>query len=321
MGSGWAPAGMPLITTAFDRGSHGSRHLAVGRRRGLLVMAGVIVACCPVLGPSSVAHGAMGALPLPGSVSPVTFPPVACEQRLAHAAGNGKLAIVGASFTAGVGAGSPGRSWAVLLARMLRWDAVVYGDPGAGYVRPGFERDGPVAAEIGRIDLRALRPTLIIVQAGHDDIGVPPGLERSRVEQTIAMIRAQAPQARIALITVFTGRTPKPAAYQTDAAIVAGATAADSQVILIDPLEAGWRFQRVHDGLHPTADGSAWIAGKVAQALEDNGIRPAAAWPDRGAIICDRAVPIPAPGHPAPGHLAPQYLAPGYPRYPPRSWH
>lgn len=45
------------------------------------------------------------------------------------------LAIVGASFTAGVGPGRPGQSWAVLLARLLHWDAVVYGDPGAGYVR------------------------------------------------------------------------------------------------------------------------------------------------------------------------------------------
>lgn len=267
----------------------------------------------------------MEALPIPGSVSPVMFPalpvppPVDCQQRLARSAGNGKLAIVGASFTAGVGA-SPDRSWAVALARMLHWDAIVYGDPGAGYVRPGVQRDGPVAAEIGRIDLRAIHPTLIIVQAGHDDIGVPPDLERSRVEQTIAMIRAEAPKARIALVTVFTGLHPTAAAYQTDTAIVAGATAADNQVILIDPLEAGWRFQRVHDGLHPTADGSSWIAGQVAQVLQDNGIRPAAAWPGRGPIICDWAVPIPAPGHPAPGHLAPRHLAPGR-SDPLRSWH
>ena len=43
-----------------------------------------------------------------------------------------RLAVVGASFTAGVGSGNPDRSWAVLLARLLHWDAVVYGDPGAG---------------------------------------------------------------------------------------------------------------------------------------------------------------------------------------------
>ncbi len=94
--------------------------------RSRLTVAGAVVACCTVLGPGSAAHGAMGAMPPPGWVSTVTFRPLpasrqtGCEQRLERAHGNGKLAIVGASFTAGVGAGDPGRSWAVLLARTRR---------------------------------------------------------------------------------------------------------------------------------------------------------------------------------------------------------
>ena len=76
----------------------------------------------------------------------------ACEQEIERAPGTGgpRLAIVGASFTAGVGSG-PSRSWAVLLTRHLRWDAVVDGVPGAGYVRAGAGRSGsrgPVAAEM-----------------------------------------------------------------------------------------------------------------------------------------------------------------------------
>ena len=67
----------------------------------------------------------------------------ACEQKLERDPGrqgqDGRglpaLAIVGASFTAGVGSGNPGKSWAADLARLLHWDAVIYGDPGAGYVR------------------------------------------------------------------------------------------------------------------------------------------------------------------------------------------
>ena len=66
---------------------------------------------------------------------------------------------------------------------------------------------GPVAAEIARLDLHALAPALVIVQAGHDDIGVPPRLEQQRVEQAVALIRAEAPHAKIALLTVFTGRS------------------------------------------------------------------------------------------------------------------
>jgi hypothetical protein len=73
------------------------------------------------------------------------------------------------------------------------------------------------------------------VQAGHDDIGVPPAPERQRVEQAIAAIRAAAPRARIVLLTVFGGRSPAAAASRTDRAIVTAARAADRAVIIIDP--------------------------------------------------------------------------------------
>ena len=217
----------------------------------------------------------------------------ACEQEVERSPGLGvpRLAIVGASFTAGVGSG-PGRSWAVLLARHLRWDAVVDGVPGAGYVRAGAGRPGsrgPVAAEIARAGLGALQPSLVIVQAGHDDIGVPPALERRRVAQAVGAIRAEAPRAKIVLLTVFPGRSHRMAAYRTDLAIVAAARAADPAVIIIDPLTAGWRYAHVRDGLHPTAAGSAWIAGRVVAVLREYGVRPAAVSDGRGAIVCDPA--------------------------------
>jgi acyl-CoA thioesterase I len=214
----------------------------------------------------------------------------ACERELERELGPARprLVAVGASFTAGVGSG-PGRSWAVLLARRLRWNAVVYGVPGAGYVRPGARRGGPVLAEVGRVGLSALRPSLVIVQAGHDDIGVPPALERQRVAQAIAAVRAAAPRARIVLLTVFAGRSPAAAATRTDRAIVTAARAADRSVIVIDPLTGRWRFPHVRDGLHPTAAGSAWIAGRVAAVLREHGVRPAPAPPaGRPApVVCD----------------------------------
>ena len=246
------------------------------------------------------------ALRLPGPAAESGHPrePVAgCEPKLERAQrqptdGHGvpALAIVGASFTAGVGPGNPGKSWAVVLAGLLHWDAVIYGDPGAGYVRAGVGRKGPVAAEIAQVDLRALTPALVIVQAGHDDIGVPLGLERSRVEQAVALIHAEVPQARIALLTVFAGRSPSAAAYRTDHAIVTAGRAADRNVIIMDPLAAGWTFPRSHDGLHPTAPGSAWIARTVAGILREHGVRPVPPHPDTAAaIICDWSIPAPAP--------------------------
>jgi acyl-CoA thioesterase I len=246
--------------------------------------------------------------PPPG---PRTLGEQACVEGIegAHGPGLPRLAVVGASFTAGVGSG-PSRSWAVLLARHLRWDAVVDGVPGAGYVRAGAGRPGsrgPVAAEIARAGLRALQPSLVIVQAGHDDIGVPPAFERHRVEQAVGLIRAEAPRAKIVLLTVFPGRAHRTAAYRTDLAIVAAARAADPAVIIIDPLAAGWRYAHVRDGLHPTAAGSTWIAGRVAAVLSKYGVRPAPVSAGRGAIICD---PATARLQRRPGHG--RVVVPGY---------
>jgi lysophospholipase L1-like esterase len=198
------------------------------------------------------------------------------------------VAIVGASFTAGVGAEDPDGAWAVLLARQLHWNAFVYGVPGAGYVHPGLDRKGPVSAEVTRVHLGALQPSLIIVQAGHDDMPVPPDLERLRVEQTVAKIRAQAPGAQIALVTVFAGRKHLPALYRIDQAIVAGAYAADPGVIIMDPLAEGWRFPRARDGLHPSPLGDTWIANKVSGILQQYGVRPVPAGLD--PALCTIAV-------------------------------
>jgi lysophospholipase L1-like esterase len=223
--------------------------------------------------------------------------PAGCEDRLERPGGGApRVAIVGASFTAGVGAGAPDRSWAVLLARMEHWDAVIYGDPGAGYVRPGVRHGGPVAHELAQAGLRALRPALVIVQAGHNDIGVPTQLEQRQVARAIALIRAEAPQARIALLTVFPGRSHAARVYQTDQAIVAAARAADAGVIIMDPLTGRWVFPRIRDNLHPTAAGDAQIALKVAGILRGHGVVPAGI----GGMICDTAISVLSPPVQAP---------------------
>jgi lysophospholipase L1-like esterase len=216
----------------------------------------------------------------------------ACEQRLERTRrGVPTMAIVGASYTAGVGPGSPALSWAVQLARMLRWNAVIDGVSGAGYVRAGAGGQGPVARMLARERLAALDPALVIVQAGHDDAGVPPRIERQRVRQAIALIRAEAPHARIALMTVFTGRPPSrsSALYRMNAAIVAAGIAADHQVIVMDPLH--WRFQHAGGGLHPTAAGDTWIARKAAAILRAHGVLPAAS-AGKALMICDAAAGV-----------------------------
>ena len=207
----------------------------------------------------------------------------ACEQGLERRHGRAPgalptMAIVGASYTAGVGPHDPELSWAVQLARMLGWNAVIDGVSGAGYVSAGAGGQGPVAQMLARERLAALHPALVIIQAGHNDAGVPPWLERQQVRQAIAFIRAAAPRAQIALLTVFTSQSPSDLAalYQADAAIVAAGIAADPAAIIMDPLAERWSFEHFDGGLHPTAAGDTWIARKAAAILRAHGVLPAA---------------------------------------------
>jgi hypothetical protein len=218
----------------------------------------------------------------------------ACERRIVGP-GRAVLAVVGASFTAGTGPDRPRRSWAVRLAGMLGWNAVILGDPGAGYARPGFGHEGPARRLLERERLAALRPALVIVQFGHDDIGVPAAVERRQVRDTIGLIRAQAPRARITLVTVFTAGRPSPAAAALDQVIVSAATAADPDVIVGDPLRQDWTFgHAARGGLHPSAAGDEQIAGIMDRLLRAHGVRPAPS--ARAApLVCDGA-PAPADG-------------------------
>ena len=222
-----------------------------------------------------------------------------CEQQIRQSPRpRPTLAIVGGSYTAGVGPSNPMLSWAVDLATKMRWDAVIYGVPGAGYVRTGSDDLGPMARMLTDEQLPRVSPALVLVQAGYDDGKVPVGIEGEQVRRTVELIRAQAPQAAIGLVTVFTSPArPIPARfYRIDSAIVAAAKAADPNVIIMDPLTGQWKYQHADDGLHPTAAGDAWIARKVDAMLRAHGVdsRPAIT-ASATPIICDVGIRTPAP--------------------------
>lgn len=222
----------------------------------------------------------------------------ACEARLeAQPRRVPTLAIVGASFTAGMGPDNPELSWAVVLARLLRWNAVIIGVPGAGYVAPGTDKRGPVAGMLTQERLRGLTPDVVIVQAGHDDVGQPAARETRQVHAAVDLIRSAAPRARIALITVFTkdSLVATPALRAIDHVIVTAGKAADRRVVIMDPLTGRWKFPRAHPGgLHPSAAGDAWIAHKVADILSGYGVQ-AAQVDATVPVICDVAVGVSKP--------------------------
>jgi acyl-CoA thioesterase-1 len=201
------------------------------------------------------------------------------------------LVVAGASFTAGVGAPRPADGWAVRLAELIRWRAVTLGVPGAGYTRPGAGHLGPLSRLLGHLQLAALRPALVIIQAGHDDVGVPAAVEAEHVAGLVGRLRREVPAARLAFLTVFSPSTASVATLTaeaaTDSAIVSAVRASDPRAIVIDPLHSHWRFPRAADGLHPTARGDLLIAERVASALRRAGVvATPAVQPARARVAC-----------------------------------
>jgi lysophospholipase L1-like esterase len=270
-----------------------------------LAVFGAIVLVCSLLLSFGVTRGRAGvAVPFYSSVRLVHDRPVpdaallaaadtlrSCEAQIEATARRAPVAaIVGASYTAGVGPDNPMQSWAVQLAQELHWNAVVYGVAGAGYARGGPGGTESMSSLLEAEDLGRLNPDLVIVQAGHDDEGVPAAVEASRVRAVISQIRAAAPHARIALLTTFSATADgTPALRATDQAIVTAAGAADPGAVIMDPLAGRWQFGHANGGLHPTAAGDQWIARRVAAILAANGVGAARA-DGPSPTICDTAV-------------------------------
>jgi lysophospholipase L1-like esterase len=183
------------------------------------------------------------------------------------------LAVVGASFSAGVGARGGALAWPADLGRLLHMRVVVSADPGAGYLSRGAGRRGPLNRLTDRLNLARLRPAVLLVQGGHNDVGRPATALGRSVRGLIGQIRCATPGTRIGIVSVFpSGNTPSHAAMVADRTIVAAARGADPRVVVFDPIAQRWRFPRLRDQLHPTVAGHQWIAERVAAGLRGAGV-------------------------------------------------
>ncbi|TWS20603.1 SGNH/GDSL hydrolase family protein [Tsukamurella asaccharolytica] len=129
---------------------------------------------------------------------------------------------------------------------------------GAGY------SDGSIAGLTRAAKLAERDPALVVVQAGSNDVGASTAAIANQVRQVITAVRSQAPNARVALITVFpTVRGSGPDARATEATIVGAARAVDPSVAVISPLSEGWAYGASSDG-HPDAATHQKLAERVA---------------------------------------------------------
>ncbi len=235
-------------------------------RRRVVVAAGVLLLLALV--GTAVARIGSGSSPQEAG-APTTGASTDSSEPAAEGGGSRPLlAVVGASFSAGVGARDRSEAWPEDLAALLGWRVDVSADPDAGFVNPGNGDRGPFDKLASELHLTRLRPRAIIIQGGHDDIGRPLPLIRSRVENLVADIHREVPHSLLVVLSVFPrGNRPSGAAVATDRTIVTAARRADSAVVVVDPLADHWHFPRIADHLHPTTAGHHWIARRLARVL------------------------------------------------------
>ena len=179
-------------------------------------------------------------------------------------------AVLGDSYAAGYGADAA-HAWEVYTARELGWSLdAVRAYPGAGYVNPGPSAPYEVSLAANPLPSTV---TQVIVQGGFNDIAFSSQEVGAAVSRTLALVRAQAPQASITVIGTFdpgpgtfTARYPN--LYGNGPAIRQAAEAAGARYVDGFP----FRYQVTADGVHPSATGHAQLGSAIAGAID--GIAP-----------------------------------------------
>jgi lysophospholipase L1-like esterase len=214
------------------------------------------------------------------TAGPAAPPPAVIADPVGTGPAEHPIVVLGASISAGTGS-TPEQAWPAVVGRCLGRRVVVGAVPGAGYVATGRGARGPVVRLLREADLGRLDPSLVVLQAGHNDIGTSGPQLRTAVTTAVETARREAPRAPVVVITVVAhAGVPTADARATDATIVDAARRADPRVVVLDPLAEGWSFPRVADGLHPTAAGQRLLAGHVLDDLARAGVVGSGACPD-----------------------------------------
>ena len=258
--NGSTKAGTTVAESASDRAPLGTNRRTAATTLTLILSIALMITLStghPDVGPNS--FRAAGANPVEPAIH-------YGAQTSSLAISRPMLAVVGASFAAGVGAGRPQRSWPYLLAQAEGWRVVVSADPGAGFLNLGAGRRGPFSRLARRLALARLQPQLIIVQGGYNDTGNSPRVEEAQVIELLKSLHRDSPRARLCVLSSFSpasGATRQELA--TDQEITVAARRAFPNAIILDPLVEKWVFPRIADHFHPSPAGHQWIASRLEQ--------------------------------------------------------
>lgn len=178
-----------------------------------------------------------------------------------------RVLVVGDSYTAGSGEGGVGdASWAALADVDLAQATLdVSAVGGSGYVQPG--QSGETFTDLARAADGAPYDLIVFFGSRNDDQG---GVQPAALE-AFEVARAESPDAPLLVIGPPWVDASPPAFVQQSSQEVEDA-AAEVQATFVDPLDEGWftgAAQRFigSDGVHPTDEGHAYMAEKIAPLI------------------------------------------------------
>jgi lysophospholipase L1-like esterase len=189
--------------------------------------------------------------------------------------------VLGDSYTAGLPDVLPEQTFAADTARRLKWQLIIAGHYGTGFVAPG--RIGKTFATLFHEQL-AWRPApdMIIVSGGHNDWAYTYEQVSAAARQLLADVKNRWPDTRIVLMGPLWGSDPPPRGLQVRDALEEAAT--EQRVAFVDPLAEQWingdirsgignasKYIRA-DGTHPNAEGNRYFADRFIIDLRRLGL-------------------------------------------------
>lgn len=189
--------------------------------------------------------------------------------------------FAGDSFTAGAMLRSSAESYAQLVGLQADWDLHVDAQGGTGFIADGHGTgNGDTSRMVDRLEAdKRANPSvdLLIVDAGRNDLGLPPEQISAAIDEYLKRARELWPNAAIVEI-LPTPINPTP---YGDYSAIRDMAAADVHAVggtLIDPYADGWyddidpQSLLQDDLVHPNAAGHAHLAEHLRDSLQKIGV-------------------------------------------------
>ncbi|MCR2810151.1 MULTISPECIES: SGNH/GDSL hydrolase family protein [unclassified Microbacterium] len=183
-----------------------------------------------------------------------------------------RVLIFGDSWTYGSAASLPSLGYAYVIGQRLGWDTTVDGVRGSGYLKPGLD-GGSYGQRIAALD-PALDPDLVLMEGSINDRRLPESGYREAVTAAWDALAALYPEASVVILGPAPQVLPVETATARIDADLADLAAARSWWY-ISPIADGWitteNYAEVIDTAigrdHPSTDGHAYLATRLAEAL------------------------------------------------------